>query len=466
MATFNTKESLKGLTSQTEARTARISSWDHSGLNADYFIIPPHSSLTIFDVEGPGCITHLWFVQTCRKLLGPGALSYTAAGNPPLLEIPNASGLNFEINDPDYYRKVLLKMCWDDSEEPSVLAPLGDFFCVGHSMPNSFSSAFFTVSARPQDEKKFGGAAALNCYLPMPFQKRAKIDIVNEGEEFYCQYFHVDHEIYAQPLQSDVLYFHAHWRRENPTNGWAPSRIQVNGIEAQSVPNLDGKDNYVILEAEGKGHYVGCNQSVAHFQGTWFGEGDDMIWIDDDFDDDGQPTWPPSIHRTGTEDYFGHGWGMQKNAFPFCGSIIHESEVENYQVSYRWHVVDPVRFHRKIKVTMESGHANHLRDDWSTTSYWYQTLPGPKLQILPVEQRLPRRPQFPGGGFPSEPDLSALDALRRAVVESRDERMREFAKDRAVSMIKRAEESRERAIKNIEVAREVRRRYLCSLARS
>lgn len=106
-------------------------------------------------------------------------------------------------------------------------------------------------------------------------------------------------------------------------------------------------------------------------------------FIDDD-------TWPPSLHGTGGEDYFSQGWGMQKNAYPFCGSIIHEDDLPNNQVSYRFHLADPVRFNKRIKVTLESGHANHLRDDWSTTAYWYQTLPGPKLTILPVEHNVYR----------------------------------------------------------------------------
>lgn len=86
-----------------------------------------------------------------------------------------------------------------------------------------------------------------------------------------------------------------------------------------------------------------------------------MIFIDDD-------TWPPSMHGTGAEDYFSQGWGMQKNSFPFAGTIVHEGEMPHYQVSYRWHLPDPVRFNRRIKVTMEYGHANHLSDDWSTTA--------------------------------------------------------------------------------------------------
>lgn len=193
-----------------------------------------------------------------------------------------------------------------------------------------------------------------------PFNKRARIEVENQNDIAYFQYFYIDYELRPEPHPENTLFFHAHWRRQNPTPGWAPPGLQVNSLETM-VPNLDGKKNYILLETTGKGVYIGCNHSVYHFQGTWWGEGDDMIFIDDD-------TWPPSMHGTGSEDYFCQGWGMQKNAFPFTGSIIHEGEMPPYQVSYRWHLPDPVRFNTRIKVTMEHGHANHLSDDWSSTA--------------------------------------------------------------------------------------------------
>jgi hypothetical protein len=117
-----------------------------------------------------------------------------------------------------------------------------------------------------------------------------------------------------------------------------------------------------------------------------------MIWIDDDFLPDGSTSWPPSLHGTGTEDYFNHAWGMQRNAYLYHGAILHEADVPGYSVNYRFHVADPVRFEERIKVSIEHGHGNHLADDWASTAYWYQTLPSPKATILPLEQRLPVRP--------------------------------------------------------------------------
>ncbi|KAG4437399.1 hypothetical protein IFR05_007124 [Cadophora sp. M221] len=437
------------------ARTARISSWDQSGLNEDAFVVLPGETAVLADIEGPGKLTHLWFVQTCRRILGPGLIPYSKSGVA-MMEIHNALGLNYEDSDPDYYRKVIIKMFWDDSETPNVIAPIGDFFCLGHSMAANFQSMPFTVSVKPSEEKKFGGAAAFNCYLPMPFNKRARVEIENQGEDAYFQYFYIDYELRPAPFDpSEILYFHAHWQRENPTDGWAPDNMQTNSLETQ-VPNLDGKNNYTILETTGSGTYIGCNHSVLHHQGTWWGEGDDMIFIDDD-------KWPPSMHGTGGEDYFTQGWGMQKNAYPFCGTIIHEEDVPGYQVSYRWHLPDPVRFNSKIRVTLEHGHANHLRDDWSSTAYWYQTLPGPKLDIAPVAARLPNRPQVKPPPYDGKSGLNVLTDLQKQNIKQRDERMKEFVDDRNKWLERRAAASRERARSNVEIAKDIRKRFFESL---
>jgi hypothetical protein len=433
-----------------QARSARVSSWDQTGGNEDAFVVMPGETAVLADIEGPGCITHLWFTQTCRRIIGPGLIDPRQAGVA-MLEIHNALGVNWEITDPDYYRKVLIRMYWDDQEEPSVVAPLGDFFCVGNSIAGNFSSLPFTVSVKDEEHLKFGGPAALNCYLPMPFNSRARIEVENQNDVAYVQYYYVDYELYAEPLPDDTLYFHAHWRRENPCDGWGPD-LQVNSLETQ-VPNLDGAGNYVILETEGAGNYIGCNHSVAHFPGTWWGEGDDMIFIDDD-------VWPPSMHGTGGEDYFNQAWGMQRNAFPFCGTIVHEGDVPGYQVSYRFHLADPVRFDKKIKVTMEHGHANHLADDWASTAYWYQTLPSPRLDMLPVGERLPRRPQMPPSEGVVLPDRDTLDELRQAMLRQRDERLSEFERNRAEWLERRAQDTRERQVANAEHARRIRASFL------
>jgi Protein of unknown function (DUF2961) len=181
---------LQNIAALRDARVGRASSWDQSGKNQDYWVIPAGEEIVLADIEGPGCLTHIWMTQFCRRLIGPGLIdpslgSYVA----PVFEIHNALGLNWEEPDPFYYRKALLKIYWDDQEHPSVLAPLGDFFCIGHSIPGNFAALPITVSAKPEERHRFGGSAALNCYFPMPFQKKARVALENQNDIPYAQYF-------------------------------------------------------------------------------------------------------------------------------------------------------------------------------------------------------------------------------------------------------------------------------------
>lgn len=153
---------------------------------------------------------------------------------------------------------------------------------------------------------------------------------------------------------------------------------------------------------------------------------------------------------------------MQKNAYPFAGTIVHEDDVSQNQVSYRWHMADPIRFNKRIKVTMETGHANHLRDDWSTTAYWYQTLPGPKLSLPPVEMRLPRKATIPKDDVP-EPDESRMTDQHRELVKQRKKRFDEYLADRQIWIDRRADDSQDRAKANVQIAKDLRQRWLASL---
>ena len=243
---------LHNLTRIRAARSGRASSWDQSGRNQDYWLIPAHESVVLADIEGPGCLTHLWMTQFCRRVHGP----------------------HWETDDPFYYRKVLLKIYWDEQETPGVLAPLGDFFCVGHSLPGNFASLPFTVSSQPGRPPRFGAGAALNCYLPMPFNKRARVVVENQNDIPYGQYFYIDYELYREPLGEDVAYFHAHWRRENPLRGWGP-QLQVNSPET-NVVNLSAENNYLILETEA-GAVCGLQPLRDALPGQLVGEGDEMI---------------------------------------------------------------------------------------------------------------------------------------------------------------------------------------------
>jgi hypothetical protein len=158
--------------------------------------------------------------------------------------------------------------------------------------------------------------------------------------------------------------------------------------------NTNGADNYVILEAEGRGKYVGCNLNIDVFDrqaNDWYGEGDDMIFID------GEP-WPPCLHGTGTEDYFNTAEcpAEEFNA-PWHGITVYSGNETDGKWAgknsmYRFHVLDPIHFTKSIKVTIEHGHANKLSNVYSSTAYWYQSEPHMLFPALPgAEARLPRK---------------------------------------------------------------------------
>lgn len=176
-----------------------------------------------------------------------------------------------------------------------------------------------------------------------------------------------------------------------------------------------------------------------------------MIFIDDD-------TWPPSLHGTGTEDYFNHAWGMQRQAYPYHGAIVHEGDVPGYAVSYRFHVVDPIRFSTRIAVTVEHGHANHLADDWSSTAYWYQVGTPTVVTIAPVERRLPPRPSSEPVPAPSAAPAWVADeaAEVRAELAARKRRFDDNYRERIAVATSRAAEQE---ATNAKAAQELRARF-------
>ena len=223
-------------------------------------------------------------------------------------------------DNPFYARTTVLRAYWDDEATPSVEAPIGDFFGIGHGIVKDFWS--LPLSMSPQDGRGF------NCFFPMPFASRARIEVENESDAGMIFFFYVDYEEHDR-LDEGLGRFHAQWRRENPTQGWAEGRYADDPAAGQfgelrkkvwSTPNLDGKDNYVILEAEGRGHYVGCNLNIDCFSrqvNDWYGEGDDMIFIDGD-------VWPPTLHGTGTEDYFNTAFSPRSEfCAPYHGVTVY-----------------------------------------------------------------------------------------------------------------------------------------------
>jgi len=343
---------MKGLvTARPGVRTRRESSYDLKGGNVDYRPIEPGGTLTLAELTGPGSITHIWFT--------------------------------IGAEDPCYLRSLVLRIWWDGEDTPSVEVPVGDFFGMGHARLRAYQCYPFAVS---NGDNQVGGGAGMNCYFQMPFARSARITVENQSDKRVSMfYYYVDYETYDRPLAADTLRFHAQWRRENPTRA-------VKGSDL----NVDGKDNYVILEAPGRGHYVGCNVSIDNFNPvpsgntTWWGEGDDMIYIDGE--------GLPSIVGTGTEDYFCHAWGMQDLAGLYSGvSVWHPvpgSDWGGKFTCYRYHIEDPVFFEKNLRVSIEHGHANLQGNDYASTAYWYQTEPHAPFPVLPDRQARMPRPDF------------------------------------------------------------------------
>jgi hypothetical protein len=240
----------------------------------------------------------------------------------------------------------------------------------------------------------------MNSYFPMPFGSAARIQLRNESDQpVENLFYYVDYELTGEAPPGDLGRFHAYYRQEKPCiKVTAPDASQPGGPPPApwELPgtNLTGKGNYVILDATGTGHYVGCVLSIDNFDAsnqpyTWPGEGDDMIFIDGE-------TWPPSLHGTGTEDYFNAAWGFPSGAYagPYHGITLASSVQEHFGLwsMYRFHIEDPVRFRESIRVTIEHGHANDQGNDYSSVAYWYQLEPhAPHADLPPAGDRLPRR---------------------------------------------------------------------------
>ena len=354
---------LHHLTRALPYRARRESSYDRTGGNDDRIPIKSGQTVTIAHINAPGEIRHIWMaVMTLDELC---------------------------------LRRNLIRMYWDGEETPSVECPVGDFFCLGHGRPYTQSNACFTTSVN--DDTYPGEGVALNCWIPMPFRREAKIDFVNEQAEDVLLYFYVDWREYDS-MPDDIYTFHASWRRENPV---------VTPPEADTEHNLTDRYNFLMLYAEGAGNYLGVNMSVDNITGEWWGEGDDMIFIDrPEGDRNCGGAWPPDLHGTGSEDYFTHAWGMQSTTAPYAGEgwcedkfFLRAHNCNGKVAVYRFHVADPIPFREKIRVSIEHGHANDRQDDIAVTAYWYQSEPhSPKSYepMLPPDERLPRPPSKKG----------------------------------------------------------------------
>lgn len=264
--------------------------------------------------------------------------------------------------DPKAYRDCILRFYWDDEESPSVEVPLGDFFANTHGMR-------YNVNSLPVAVNPSGG---FNCYWPMPFKKSAKVAIENERWEDIPGFFY--QITYAlTDVADDVGYFHAQWRR-SVTDRAKPEHVILDGVV-------------------GQGHYVGTAIGWSQLSDGWWGEGEIKFYIDDD---DRFPT----ICGTGTEDYFGGAWCFGDTySTPFLGYPLWRREPGQIPKHglYRWHILDPIRFEKNLKVTIQAlgwwpnGRYQPLADDIASVAYWYQTEPHGKFPEMPaLEQRFTR----------------------------------------------------------------------------
>ena len=327
----------------TNATSRRASSWDRAGGNIDAIPdIEPGQTVTLLDTAGPGKITHLWMTMT----------EYDHSGHDTVL------------------RDMVVRMYWDGATVPSVEVPLGDFFGLGHALPPStfYYPRNFAINSMPVTVG--GSERAFNCYWPMPFHKSARIEVCNNGlRTLRLFYFHVDYELAPQPANSGL--FHAAFGQERALKG------QIPGTE-EEYSNLDGRDNLVLLETVGCGHYAGCFFFVDCSGDAWWGEGDDMIYIDHD------PM--PTINGTGSEDYFNNAWGYNR-AFchPYYGAPLVEKRPDggSYMTLYRFHIPDPIRFKKHLKVTIEKWWSQQKSNAISFVVFWYQQTPVTTRSALP-----------------------------------------------------------------------------------
>jgi hypothetical protein len=295
--------------------------------------------------------------------------------------------MTFPDRSPRMLRSLRIDMYWDNAKTPAVSAPLGDFFGIGLGQTTVFQSALFS---NPEGR-------SFNCFIPMPFKTGMKIVMTNESSDNLDELFYdVDYTL-GDRHSAQMLYFHAHYRRENPT------RLQ--------------QDFELLPLVVGRGRYLGTNIGVIVNQktyfNTWWGEGEVKIYLDGDREF-------PTLAGTGTEDYVGTAWGQGAFAHDYQGSPIADEKNLRW-CFYRYHIPDPIYFYKDIRVTIQQiGYlAPHSRpaivenkrrlyragpgrvemdtskdgkferdDDWSSCTYFYLTTPENKLPPLdPVGKR-------------------------------------------------------------------------------
>jgi len=291
-------------------------------------VVPAGTTFTMCDIAGSGTIEQIWMTPS---------------------DVP--------------WRTLILRVYWDDQEQPSVEAPMGDFFCSGWNRFSPVSS--LAVCVNP--------GRAFNAYWPMPFRRRCRMTLENRGGKDMTLYYQVNYAL--GPVDPNAAYFHAQFRRVNP---------------------LPYRDVYTILDGvRGRGRYVGTYLAWGVNNSGWWGEGEIKFYLDGDRDF-------PTICGTGTEDYFCGSYNFenaetkqyQEYCTPYAGmpQVLRPDGVYRSQTRfslYRWHITDPVRFAQDLRITIQAlgwrseGRYLPLQDDIASVAYWYQTLPTAPFPALP-----------------------------------------------------------------------------------
>jgi hypothetical protein len=334
---------------QKGLKSRRVSSYDVSGGNNDRFEgIAPGGRRDLFNVKGAGVINHIWI---------------TIAPPPPSLS----------------RHDIVLRMYWDGETQPSVEAPIGDFF--GQGWDESYPFAALPLAAGPREGR------ALVSYFPMPFASGARIEVENDStQKIDAFYYYVDY-VELQGLPADLGRFHAFYNHAltealpDGENEWS-----VLGPQGK---NTTGERNFLIADIEGKGHYVGVNYYVDCPSPMWYGEGDDMFWID------GERT--PSLHGTGTEDYFNTSWSpnvLYQHPYFGYARVNGATGWMGRTHVYRFHVADPIYFEKSLRFSIEHGHDNNLTLDLSSVAYWYQAEPHKPFPAFPSREARKPKPKI------------------------------------------------------------------------
>lgn len=294
-----------------------------------FVVVKKGTTFTLGEITGPGAIQHIWMTPT---------------GN---------------------WRFSILRFYWDDEKEPSVEVPVGDFFGMGWGSYAPLNSLAVTVNP----------GSAFNCYWPMPFRKKCRITLENIATEDMRIYYQIDYTLTEVP--EDAAYFHAQFRRSNPTQGGLYTMV----------------DNI-----KGRGHYVGTYMAYGVHNNGWWGEGEIKFFMDGD-------SQFPTINGTGTEDYFCGSYNFDvkgkyqefSTAYAGLHQVIRPDGLYTSQQRfgmYRWHLTDPIRFEKDLKITIQDlgwksdGRYLQQQSDISSVVYWYQLEPHIPFPRLPAKDQL------------------------------------------------------------------------------